>query len=74
MIGQLVYRADSQFITSVYRRPTFKGFFTNFESWFNMIFNNNLFNKRITTKYKKSTEAGLLPNYLRFIPTNYNLG
>ena len=30
-------------------------------------------NSRITTNYKKSTDAGLLTNYLSFIPTRYKL-
>ena len=31
-------------------------------------------NNRITKKYKKSTDTGLLTNYLSFIPTRYKLG
>ena len=31
-------------------------------------------NNRITTNYKKSTDTGLLTNYLSFIPTRYKLG
>ena len=36
--GQLVYSEDSQFIMSVYRRPTFKGAFANFESFISKFF------------------------------------
>ena len=38
IVGQLVYKTDSKFIKLVYRRPTFKEVFTNFERFIPKLF------------------------------------